>query len=166
MIVGKKITLGPVIISDNYYNWMNDTKTTQYLESRYWPQTKEALQKYVSEQPKDVFFLGIIQNHSLNHVGNIKLGPVNWLHKFAEIGIVIQQEDWGKGYGTEAISLITEFAFTTLGLHKVWAGCLSENIGSIKAFQKAEFMVEGRLMNQYWHDGKYIDDIILGKIKE
>jgi len=62
--------------------------------------------------------------------------------------------------------LATDFAFNTLGLHKVWGGAYAPNIGSINAFQKNGFEQEGNKRSQYLCHGEYVDDIIFGKVNE
>lgn len=168
ILKGEKVFLGPVINSDEYYNWMNENAVTQFLESRFHAQSKDDIQQYISAMSKnpDIFFFGIFSIKTMGHCGNIKLGPINWLHRFGEIGLVLRKEVWGKGFGTESIKLISKFAFDELGLHKIWCGCLSENLGSIKAFQKAGFKIEGTLKKQYWTNGKWMDDIIFGLTQE
>ena len=92
---------------------------------------------------KDNIFLAIVLKDNKKHIGNIKIGPINWYHRLAEIGIMIGEKDcWGKGYAAEAISLLADFAFSKLNLHKLTAGCYEQNQGSLKAFQKAGFEVE------------------------
>jgi RimJ/RimL family protein N-acetyltransferase len=39
---------------------------------------------------------------------------------------------------------ISRWAFTTLGLRKLVAGSYADNLGSIRAFEKAGYRVEGR----------------------
>ena len=169
-IKGDKIELGPVLTKysdekySNYLYWMANHEVIKYLESRFYPQTPEKLVQYVTEMnsnPNVVFFSIIEPNLGGNHIGNIKLLVNSWIHRFGEVGLVIDQKYWGKGYGTEAISLVKDYAFTTLNLHKVWAGCYTQNTGSIKAFQKAGFEIEYEIKNQYQLDGVYTDDIVL-----
>ena len=53
---------------------------------------------------------------------------------------------WGKGYATETIEVLTEHAFGVLGLHKLTAGAYAENVGSIRAFEKAGFLAVAKLV--------------------
>ncbi len=111
----------------------------------------------------DEVFFAICSNQNKNHIGNIKLGPVNWIHQCADIGLLIgDKEYWGKGVATEAIQLVVEYAFKKLNLHKLTAGCHSTNIGSIKAFQNAGFVIEGMLKQHSFLQGRYVDAVILG----
>jgi RimJ/RimL family protein N-acetyltransferase len=110
---------------------------------------------------------GIFDKESDQHIGNIKLGPINWFHRYAEIGLIIGNKDfWGKGVATDSITLISLYAFNTLNLHKVTAGCYASNIGSKKAFLKAGFDVDGVRKSHCFSQGKWEDLILLGKINE
>ena len=47
------------------------------------------------------------------------------------------------GFATEAARLILDFSFKTLGLHRVWAGCDSENVASARVLEKVGMRREG-----------------------
>lgn len=167
-INGKTIYLREVIgsdINDNYHRWMNDIAITRYLEIRYIPQSKENIRRFVESMDGDSneIFLAICSKENNLHIGNIKLGPINWVHGFADISLLIGEKDyWGKGIATEAIRAFAAFAFNTLNLNKLKAGCYSENKGSEKAFIKAGFIREGVLKNHWRVNGKFQDEILLG----
>lgn len=169
---GKNIYLREVRITDvndNYYNWMNDNEVTKYLESRFYPQSKEKIEEYVRSINSDpnYVFLAIIEKKNNTHIGNIKLGPINWFHRVADVGLLIGEKTvQGKGYATEAIRLITEYAFKRLNLHKLTAGCYKENVGSQKTFKKNGYIVERIRKKHCFCDGKYTDVILMGIINE
>jgi RimJ/RimL family protein N-acetyltransferase len=152
-----------------YYNWMNDEDITGYTESRFYPYSLDQIKQYVQKMDgsRDAVFLAIIEKESGKHIGNIKIGNINWIHRVADVGIIIgEKQCWGKGYATGAIRLVCDYALNKLNLHKLWAGCYENNIGSIKAFTKAGFVREGVLREHYYYRGKYINGIILGRILE
>lgn len=142
-IDGQCIYLREVLLTDvneQYHKWLNDSETTQFLETKFCPQTMEAIEEYVKNMLKsdDSIFLAIIEKGTDKHIGNIKIGPINWIHRFATISLILgNKTKWGKGYGTEAIKLIVDYSFNRLGLHRLNAGIYENNIGSIKAFLKA-----------------------------
>lgn len=165
---GERIYLRDVQLADvneNYHRWMNDPEVTRYLESRFYPNTLEALREYVSCRRGDhnsVFF-AIVLNEGDRHIGNIKLGSINWIHRLADVGIIIGEKDcWGKGYATEAIRLIARHSFNTMNLHKLIAGVYGVNAGSSHAFLKAGFVREGLYKQHYFCEGKYMDSEMLG----
>lgn len=171
-IKGKRIYLREVRISDvneNYYRWLNDPEITRYLEIRYMPRSLENIRRFVEgmDGKPDELFLAICLVENDRHIGNIKLGPINWIHRFADISLLIGERScWGKGLATEAIGILAGFAFNVLNLNKLRAGCYSANIASAKAFIKTGFTKEGVLKNQWILGDEYQDEILLGLCRQ
>ena len=159
--------IGPDDVTEKYVRWMNDENVVQFLESRWQTYTIEDLRDYVRNivrNPND-FLFGIFLENDGNHIGNIKIGNVNKIHRFGSLGLIIGERDaWGKGYGTEAIRHATSYAFNNLNLNKLIAGIYLNNIGSTRAFKKAGFREIGVLKNHRFCNGSYVDEILLEKI--
>jgi len=166
-INGDRIYLRKVELSDvdqKYVDWLNDPDVNQFLETRHETQTIDSVQKYVEKMVSldDELFLAICLQDNHKHIGNIKLGPINPIHKFAEVSLFIgDKNQWGKGFATTSISILSNYAFSELSLHKIMAGCYSNNIGSIRAFGKAGFVIEGKLKSHYLFNASYLDRICL-----
>ena len=165
---GERIYLRDVRLADvgeAYFRWLNDPEVTQFLEIRYIPHSIEDIRRFVEEKNvrPDEIFLAICLKEGGRHIGNIKLGPVNRIHRFADISLLIgEKECWGRGYATEAIAAVARFAFDVQNLNKLRAGCYSGNRGSEKAFLKVGFSREGCLKNQWMTGGGFQDEILLG----
>jgi len=154
-------------VSQQYYRWMNDPEVIQYLECRFYPNSMDALREYVSSITRDRnnIFLAICLKENNRHIGNIKLGPINWIHRFADVGLLIGEKDcWRQGYASEVIGCLVHYAFDVLNLHKLTAGCYAAQEASLKAFQKNGFQIEGNRKKQYICNGMYTDAVILGLI--
>jgi len=170
-IEGERVYLREVRVSDvndAYYGWINDGEVNRYLESRFFPQSKEQLVQFVERYRNDEnhTFFAIILKDEHRHIGNVKLGPINWIHRLSDIGIIIGEKDcWGKHYASEALHLIVKYAFNKLNLHKITAGCVSSNVSAIKAFQRSGFEVEGIRKQHAFVDGRYENVTLLGIIK-
>ena len=171
-IIGEKLYLRGFERSDlegEYFDWLNDREVTKFLDSGVFPNTVEKMEEYyrnIALSPNNAM-LAIIDKESEKHIGNIKLGPINWVTRITPLGIMIgNKEFWGKGYGTEAIRLVLDYAFIRLNLYKVTAGVASINEGSVKAFEKAGFEIEGQAKSQFFLDGEYYDSLYLGITKE
>lgn len=159
----------PADVNENYYRWMNDPEVTQYLESRFYPNALESIQSYVASKLGDTesVLFAIVLKTDDRHIGNIKIGPINWFHRLADIGLMIGEKDcWGKGYATDAIALVVQYGFKTLNLHKLTASCYDVNQGSAKAFLKAGFFEEGTRKKHSYCAGEYVDMILLGILNE
>jgi RimJ/RimL family protein N-acetyltransferase len=165
---GRRIYLREVCIADadgNYSRWMNDPDVIQYLESRFTPVTLPMLQSYITQEQQNlsVVFMAIVVKENDTHIGNIKIHRIDYYHRFAEISLIIGEKAyWGNGYGTEAIQLAVDFAFSKLNLHKLSANIYSSNAGSVKAFKKAGFSDEGLRIKHRFYKGEYIDEVMLG----
>lgn len=59
---------------------------------------------------------------------------------------------------------MSQWAFDDLGLKKLTAGAYAENVGSIKAFERAGFEIEGRRLSQAEiAPGVRIDVVLMGR---
>ncbi len=153
-------------LNENYYTWMNDSEINRNMETRFYPNSLETIYNYwVEHQGKrDEPWFAICLKETNEHVGNCKLGPINWIHRFADISLFIGKKDlWGQGLGQEAIELISYYALKILNLHKVKSGIYNTNQASLNAFLKAGFEVESIFKDHYWHDGQYVDCYIMSK---
>ncbi|HDL01619.1 MAG TPA: N-acetyltransferase, partial [candidate division Zixibacteria bacterium] len=77
-----------------------------------------------------------------------------------------EKDCWGQGYATEAIGGLTEYAFNVIGLNRIGAGAYASNIGSYRAFEKAGYHVEGKLLSYWKSDGGYEDEILVGIVRD
>jgi RimJ/RimL family protein N-acetyltransferase len=172
-IAGKKVFLRPVRPEDataRYLGWLNDREVNRQTESRYEKTTLDDLRKYVGlaiRSPSN-FFFAIVEKSSGKHIGNIKIDSAvtgMWDHLLGEVGLMIGDKScWGKGYASEAIRLLKNFAFRNLKLHKLTAQCYSTNAGSARAFLKAGFKREGVRRSHVRYGGKYVDLALFGVI--
>lgn len=154
-------------ITETYVAWLNAPEINRFLESRFDLQTLESVRGFVeamNESENDILF-GIFLKDGNRHIGNIRLGPIDHHHKRAAIGLLIGDgNQHGKGYASEAISAVTDFAFTSLGLRKVFAGYYAANTASRKAFRNAGFTVDARLREHWLCDGEWQDGIIVSRL--
>ena len=152
--------LHPSDLSTQYLSWLNDGDVSRYLETRFLPQTMEALQSYWQNHRDDPanpwFAICLVEDG--RHIGNIKLGPIQWLHRRADLSLFIGDKScWGLGYASEAIGLVRDWAFRELDLQKLNAGIYAGNIGSRRAFEKNGFELEGTLRQDAVSDGSRVD---------
>lgn len=84
---------------------------------------------------------------------NVIRGPV----QKGTMGYCLDQGHNGKGYASEAVRLIVNFAFKEAGLHRIEAGVMPRNGGSMRVLEKAGFRPEGLArknvkINGVWED--------------
>ena len=148
-----------------YYNWLKDKQVNKFLETRFIKNTKKTIINFIEEnyKSKNSYLFGIYINESnkLIHIGNIKIGPINFNHKYANISYFIGDLNfWGKGYASLAVSMITNFAFKKLKLNKCLAGVYASNKGSIKVLKKNGYLKEANFKSQLLNEKKYEDQYI------
>ena len=151
----------------NYYNWVNDKKVNKFLEIRFKKQSKNDVKKFIKycNNSKNIVLFGIFLEDNNFHIGNIKIFITSRIHKRAEVGLLLgEKKFWGRGYGTKAIKLTTNFAKKKLKLKKLYAGCYEKNIASKKIFLKAGWKIEG-FQKSFWklNSKKRTGEILLGK---
>jgi len=157
--------------TEKYANWLNDEEINKYLETRFTVQSIEIIKIFVTDinNSTDSYLFGIFVD--TQHIGNIKIGPIHPIYKFADISYFIgDKEYWGKGYTTIAIKLITEFGFNTIGLNRIQAGVHGSNIGSQKVLEKCGYKKEAILRKKIYYgcnDNKVWDDhLYFGILKD
>jgi len=117
-------------ITDEYVRWWRRKKFTKHLETK--SMTKAKAIGHIRECNRTGCFLCAIVADE-GHVGNVKVTPDG------DLSIIIFPPYQGKGYATEAISMMAQFAGG-----RITAGVRSGNIESLRAFEKAGFVEMGR----------------------
>ncbi|TFI54231.1 N-acetyltransferase [Mastigocladus laminosus UU774] len=90
-------------------------------------------------------------------IGRIGLGDYNLKNARAELGYASNRRYWGKGLMTEAVKQIIDFSFINLGMNRIEAVCLPENITSIRVLQKVGMQFEGVKREYTFVRGKFDD---------
>ncbi len=153
-----------------YPSWFHDREISQYLETRFSPPDRDGCRRFVDDMNKSQsnLLLGMFIRPNGPHIGNIRLGPIDRHHGRAPIGILVgDRASWGQGYAAEAIQAISGHAFAELGLAKLTAGIYAPNRGSVRAFEKSGFGVDGvRRLHAVLDDGQRVDVIEMARFRE
>jgi [ribosomal protein S5]-alanine N-acetyltransferase len=164
IIEGKKqiylMELGKEHATQKYADWLNDPEVNQFLETR--RSTIRELESYIEKKNEsdDCLLLGMFTKTNDEHIGNIKLEPIDHARKEATVGILIgEKKYWGKGIGKEAIESLSNYAFSQLGLEKINLGVLENNIPAIKLYEKCGFAIVGIVKDAIEHDGVLHDKV-------
>jgi RimJ/RimL family protein N-acetyltransferase len=83
----------------------------------------------------------------------------------AEIGYWLGEEFWGRGIVTEALEVMTDYAFSTWDLCRISAGVFEWNPGSVRVLEKAGYQFEGRMRKAVIKDGETIDQLIFAIVR-
>jgi [ribosomal protein S5]-alanine N-acetyltransferase len=115
---GEKVLLEPFtldLVTERYLGWIRDPKTTEFIWKAGPDYSLNDLREFATgmmESGDDLFFAVLDQNGA-GHVGNLRLGPIDWRKRVSGFGILIgEAAKRGVGYGAEAIDLATRYALT------------------------------------------------------
>ena len=170
MIKGKLISLREITSKDTegILSWRNKLRVRRnfiYQELL----TREVHENWLNTMvfsKKAVQFV-IMDNATGLGVGSVYLRDINTVHKKAEYGIFIGEDNAvGRGYGTEACKMICEYGFRKLGLHKIFLRVLESNTRAIRSYEKSGFRREALLIDDVFIEGGYCNVILMAKFEQ
>ena len=156
-------------MTKKYLKWINDYDVIKYMDLWSKKHTMNDVVKFIKEKQKSKteFLYGIyLKNGRKNeHIGNIKLGPINFVHRFGSISYFIGNKDyWTKGYATKAVSEIIKIAKNKFKLKKLQANVIVLSPASKQILKKNNFKQEGVLKSQMIFQGKRYNSCLYGLI--
>ena len=164
-LVGEKVYLSPISVehADLFANWMNDFNVTDYIARSNYVVTLESEIEWLTKRAKESqYFMSIVTLDNDEVIGNIALNDVNFVHRYATLGIMIgEDKNRSKGYGAEAIGLLLEYAFNYLNLNSVSLSLFEFNERAKRCYEKVGFKEYGRKRKCRYINGKYYDSIYM-----
>ena len=168
ILTTKKVRLRPLQESDlaHFQRWLADDELRRWLGSvNEQPSVAEEFDWYVSKRQDPDTILWAIESADGALVGNVEL-RLSALNRRAEVGIgIFDREQWGKGYGTEAMRLVLGYAFGELKLNRVELATDEENTRAIRSYEKCGFVREGLLREHRLIDGRPVDSVAMAVIR-
>jgi len=130
------------------------------------PYTIEDAEKFIDtvkqRDPQVTFAI----EYDFKFVGAIGLVLQQDVYRFsAEIGYWMGEPYWGKGIATQAVSLLSKYAFEELNMEKLFAGVFEGNVGSKKVLLKCGFQQEGIAKKAIFKNKKFMDELRFGKVR-
>jgi RimJ/RimL family protein N-acetyltransferase len=125
--------------------YARDTRVAQFViwtPHQSIEETHEFVRSFIDLGKQDYGYPWVITLHDGTLIGAIHLR----LHPpWAEFGFNLASAFWNRGYGTEAVRTVAEFAFSLPGIERVQAMCHVDNTASARVMEKAGMRREGRL---------------------
>jgi RimJ/RimL family protein N-acetyltransferase len=87
-------------------------------------------------------------------------------YRSAEIGYWLAQEFWGRGIATESLAAVSQYAFASFNLCRLYAHVFEWNVASARVLEKAGYVFEGRLKKSVTKDGKTIDQLLYAMVAD
>ena len=167
-----RLVLRPVTMddADAYFDIFSDARTMLY-----W--SREPIEEYEEAQElagQDIEWAksescinwGIALPDSNRLVGKINLFQISEQNRRAEIGYLLDRRHWGRGYMSEAMACVLEYAFNTLDLHRIEADTDPDNAPSLALLDRFGFSREGLFRDRWFVHGKWHDSVMLGLLQE
>ena len=152
-------------VSKDYISWLNDYEVSKYTQQRFIEHNFKRVKDFVMQKLRssvDILF-GIFYNNT--HIGNIKLGPIRWEHKSAEISYFIGDKNfWRKGIASNVVKRVVEYAVNDLFLEKINSAYIEPNRGSAKVLKKCGFLVEGERVSEMMFENERTNLILVGLV--
>lgn len=131
-----------------FRHWCGDKEVTPYLKWHYHLhplQTEQTLEYWVREYRDPFCFHWAITLKSTGDIiGGISLAVKDKFDENGELGYSLGSSYWRQGYGMEAAKAVLDYAFCTIGFHRIEAVCACENTASAHLLQRLGMQYEGR----------------------
>lgn len=174
MLSTSRIRLRPIDREDlpRFVAWFADEEVRQFL-ARYLPMSMASEEKWFEEvlaRPDDERPLAMdvhAGEGSWRHIGAAGYQSIDWRNHSAEVGIAIGEKNmWNQGLGTEAMETLLSHGFQTLNLHRIFLRVFAANARAMRAYEKAGFVMEGRMRQAEFREGKYQDVLLYSVLRD
>jgi RimJ/RimL family protein N-acetyltransferase len=108
-------------------------------------------------------FAIVVEGAAVGGIGLVLKDDV--FRRSAEIGYWLGEDYWGRGIATEAARAVTDYAFATFDLCRIFAGVFEWNPASMRVLEKAGYEFECRMKRSVTKDGETIDEFIFAVIR-
>lgn len=159
-IEGKNILLVPFTekyVTADYLRWMNDAETTRFILKAQGDITRDDLLSFAKtmNDSKHDYFFAVLLKDSLRHIGNVRLGPIDFNLKLSKFGIMIGEKDIrGCSLGTETVELIKSFCFDELNLDRLHFPVVKEYEPAMRLYKKTGFTCLGEMETTFEKNGQ------------
>lgn len=169
LLSSETVRLRPMQESDlpHFQKWLADAELRRWIGSvDKQPTMEEEFEWYVGRRQDPDAVLWTMETADGALLGSTELRlSVN--NRRAEVGIAIfDREYWGKGFGTDALRLVLEYAFRELELNRVELTTDHDNARAIRSYEKCGFVSEGVLREHRIIEGKPSDSVQMAILRD
>jgi RimJ/RimL family protein N-acetyltransferase len=172
-VIDDRVALAPLSRSllPLYQAWLCDVATAAWAgyPDPPGPWTDEAVAQWYDRAATDQerLWFTVYETATWRAIGFCVLRDIDTRHRTAEFGLTIgNPADRGQGYGTEAVALLLDLAFTGLGLNNVQLTVFEFNHAGLRAYEKAGFKEIGRRRRAHFMGGRLWDVVYMDCLAE
>jgi RimJ/RimL family protein N-acetyltransferase len=152
-----------------FYPWLADPEVIQYSLSAFQAlKTPAQIDHWFAAtlQEQRSLNLGIYLSETNALIGYAGLSNLSATNQSGEYFILIGEKAyWGKGVGTAVTKQVLALGFTEYHLNRIMLTVSELNLGGLKAYANAGFVVEGRLRAACCRNGQFHDKIVMSVLK-
>jgi RimJ/RimL family protein N-acetyltransferase len=174
---GSQIYLGPIDFEKDPEVESRWTRSAAYLrtlsQKPAYPESPAAIKKRYEKMEKEAeenhndFYMAIRANEDQRLLGFLRIFWIEWPHGSGFLKMAIgDEDDRGRGFGSEALRLGLNYAFEELNLFRLSLVVGEDNPRAVQFFKKFGFVEEVRRRQAILRDGKVFDLLHLGLLKE
>ena len=166
MLTGKKVVLRRVEPADYpaIQRWQNDPEVFRWMDYQR-PFSLEDIRR--TEERATEEGPPLIIEVEGRAVGRIGLNNFRARDHIASLYVFVGERSvWGHGYGYDAMMTLLTHAFDTLNLRLVELWMLADNERALRMYKHVGFTEDARVPARSWHDGAYMDHLILSIDRE
>jgi len=169
-LIGSHVYLRPIEKDDlpQLYCWFNDPEI-RGLTGEVFPTSLAGMEEFLAKIQSDasrVWFAVVLQenNQLIGETGLLRMFPA-W--RTTDLSIIIGDKAvWSKGYGTEAIDLLLNYAFGYLNYHRVAIGVVGTNERALHFYERVGFKREGIQRDGYFYNHTYCDFVMMSILED
>ncbi len=164
-LIGERVYLRPLEKEDFnlLYVWSNDPEI-RGLTGEVLPTYQETVAEFQARLRTDVSraWFGVVvkeDDRLIGEAGLLRMFPA-W--RTTDLSLILgDRAAWRKGYGSEAMELLLDYAFGYLNFHRVAIGVVGSNERALKFYEKVGFKREGIQRDGYFYDHRYQDFVMM-----
>ncbi|VAW25317.1 Acetyltransferase [hydrothermal vent metagenome] len=169
-LIGKNINLRALEPKDLEFLFSTENNESFWeVSGTQLPYSKYILKKYIENSHQEIYeakqYRFVICTKKNIPIGIIDLFDFNPQHKRVGIGILLLPKYQHKGFGSESLKIIIDYAFTYLDVHQIFANVTSGNLNSISLFKKFKFQKAGIKKDWIYSNNTFKDEILYQLIK-
>jgi [ribosomal protein S5]-alanine N-acetyltransferase len=165
VLTADSITLRELQISDapSLFAMLSTEEVSRFISPP--PTTVEGFERFIAwthreREAGNYVCFGIVPNGMQHAIGLFQVRQLEPGFATAEWGFAMGSAYWGSGMFIEGARLVVEFAFQTIGVHRLEARAAVKNGRGNGALRKVGAIEEGLLRRSFVRHGEYLDQVL------
>lgn len=169
-LCGSRVYLRPVEEDDltSLRIWFNDPEIRRLI-GEVTPMSAAGAEQFYAQIKTDInrVWFTVVLKENDHIIGEAGLLRIFYPWRTADLSIILGDKFyWGKGYGSEAILLLMDYAFGSLALHRLSIGVVGFNERALKFYEKVGFRREGIQRDGYFSNHQFSDFVMMSILED